>query len=240
MAEIATQAIDVDLTPGGVTAILHVSQGDYGSRKLIFNLLLNGQPYTIPENVEMVALEGATQKGDRFQVTCTFKGTQVVSSLITNMTSEVGLDMCQLLFTANDGSKLGTANFFIAVEKSPSSVNVAYTNVYWTELAKSWAVGETGLREGEDTNNSKYWAGHAKDVVNNVKPQLDANTDAVAVLHALIDQYVTPSTQKPSEVVAARVGYDGTTYNNLGNAIRAQATKYGYVSGSEEIYFRQG
>lgn len=30
--------------------------------------------------------------------------------------------------------------------------------------AKSWAVGETGSREGENTNNAKYWAEQAKNV----------------------------------------------------------------------------
>ena len=29
-------------------------------------------------------------------------------------------------------------------------------------LAESWAVGGTGTRTGEDTNNAEYWAGQAK------------------------------------------------------------------------------
>ena len=29
------------------------------------------------------------------------------------------------------------------------------------KTAQSWAVGGTGTREGEDTNNAKYWAGQA-------------------------------------------------------------------------------
>ena len=32
------------------------------------------------------------------------------------------------------------------------------------KTAQSWAVGGTGTREGEDTNNAKYWAEHAKEV----------------------------------------------------------------------------
>lgn len=32
-------------------------------------------------------------------------------------------------------------------------------------LSKSWAVGDTGIREGEDKNNSKYWADVAATVV---------------------------------------------------------------------------
>lgn len=33
------------------------------------------------------------------------------------------------------------------------------------KTAQSWAVGGTGTREGEDTNNAKYWAEQAKEVV---------------------------------------------------------------------------
>lgn len=236
MAEIATQSIDVDLTPGGVTAFLYVSQGDYGSRSLIFNLMLNGQSYKIPTSVHTITLEGCTEKGYQFSTTCTFSGSRAVSSLTEDMTSDAGLDLCQLLLKTADGSRLGTANFFIVVEKTPSSIRVAYSNVYWTELAKSWAVGGTGVRNGEDTDNAKYYAS----IVNDVRPQLDGNTNSISALRSLINQYVTPSTQQPDEVVAARVGFDGTTYDNLGEAIRSQVTQYGYISGSEEIYFRHG
>ena len=35
----------------------------------------------------------------------------------------------------------------------------------WKEIAKSWAVGETGAREGEDTDNAKYYANQLGDGV---------------------------------------------------------------------------
>ena len=139
-------------------------------------------------------------------------------------------------------------------------MKLLYGNVYWSELSKSWAVGGTGLRSGEDENNSKGFSEWSKSwavggtgkregedtdnamyyasIVNDVKPQLDENTNQISVLESLINQYVTPSTEKPTEVVAARVGFDGTTYDNLGDAVRSQVTVYGYVPGSEEIYFR--
>ena len=33
---------------------------------------------------------------------------------------------------------------------------------YWAKMAKSWAVGDTGKREGEDTDNAKYYAEQAE------------------------------------------------------------------------------
>ena len=274
MAAIATQTIELDLTPGGVSPFLYVSQGDYGTRNLVFNLMLNGQPYTIPSSVTTVSLEGITKGGNMFNVTCTFSGSTATASLTADMTADIGMDICQVVLKTAGGERLGTANFFIVVELSPGGVKLLYGNVYWSELSKSWAVGGTGLRSDEDENNSKYWAeisqywaDHTEDfsewskswavggtgkregedtdnamyyasIVNDVRPQLDENTNQISVLESLINQYVTPSTEQPTEVVNARVGFDGTTYDNLGDAVRSQVTVYGYIPGSEEIYFR--
>lgn len=272
MAAIATQTIELDLTPGGVSPFLYVSQGDYGTRNLVFNLMLNGQPYTIPSTVTTVSLEGITKGGNMFNVTCTKSGSTATASLTADMTADIGMDICQVVLKTAGGERLGTANFFIVVELSPGGVKLLYGNVYWSDLSKSWAVGGTGIRNGEDENNSKYWAeisrlfsetsensaktwavggtgtrpyedtDNAKyyaSIVNDVRPQLDENTSQISVLQALINQYVTPSTEQPTEVVNARVGYDGTTYDNLGDAVRSQVTVYGYIPGSEEIYFRR-
>lgn len=272
MAAIATQTIELDLTPGGVSPFLYVSQGDCGTRNLVFNLMLNGQPYTIPSSVTTVSLEGITKGGNMFNVTCTFSGSTATASLTADMTADIGMDICQVVLKTAGGERLGTANFFIVVELSPGGVKLLYGNVYWSELSKSWAVGGTGLRSGEDENNSKYWAeisrlfsetsensaktwavggtgtrpyedtDNAKyyaSIVNDVRPQLDENTNQISVLESLINQYVTPSTEQPTEVVNARVGFDGTTYDNLGDAVRSQVTVYGYIPGSEEIYFRR-
>lgn len=267
MAAIATQTIELDLTPGGVSPFLYVSQGDYGTRNLVFNLMLNGQPYTIPSTVTTVSLEGITKGGNMFNVTCTFSGSTATASLTADMTADIGMDICQVVLKTADGERLGTANFFIVVELSPGGVKLLYGNVYWSELSKSWAVGGTGLRSDEEINNSKYWSDFNRDrailseswavggtgiregedtdnskyyanIVNDVRPQLDENTNQISVLEALVGQYIRPSSQNPTEVVAARVGYDGTTYDNLGKAIRSQVTVYGYIPGSKEIYFR--
>ena len=260
MAAIASQTIELDLTPGGVSPFLYVSQGDYGTRNLIFNLMLNGQPYVIPSEVRTVRLEGIIKSGNAFNVTCSFSGPTVTASLISDMTADIGMDICQIVLETVNDEKLGTANFFIVVEMSPSAVKILYGNVYWSELSKSWAIGNTGLRPDEDENNSKYWSTDSKSwavggtgtrqgedtdnakyyasIVNDVRPQLDENTNNISVLEALINQYVTPSTEQPTEVVAARVGFDGTTYDTLGDAVRSQVTLYGYIPGSEEIYFR--
>lgn len=46
-------------------------------------------------------------------------------------------------------------------------------------LAESWAVGGTGTREGEDTNNSEYWAQQSQAAANNRVASFNGRTGAV-------------------------------------------------------------
>lgn len=164
MAVIATQTIDIDLTPGNISPFLYVSKGDYGTRNLVFNLLSNGQPYTIPSSVTSIKLEGTTVKGHTFNVSCSYSanGKTATGSLTSDMTGDVGFDICQLALYTSSSGKLGSANFYIVVEQNAVQTGVMYSTSWWTDLAKSWALGETGMRSDEATNNSKYWANQSK------------------------------------------------------------------------------
>lgn len=57
-------------------------------------------------------------------------------------------------------------------------------------LAKSWAVGDTGTRDGEDTDNAKYYAKKAKDTAAEIPGAVQAGKEA-------IDNYVR---EKESEL----------------------------------------
>lgn len=59
---------------------------------------------------------------------------------------------------AASGSASQAQESAAAAAESAASVNGI------NKTAQSWAVGGTGTREGEDTNNAKYWAEQAKEV----------------------------------------------------------------------------
>ena len=59
------------------------------------------------------------------------------------------LDLCKKMAAAAQESAASAAESEAAAESSAT-------------LSESWAVGGTGTREGEDTNNSKYYAGEAE------------------------------------------------------------------------------
>lgn len=235
MSVIVKQTINIDLTPGGITPFMYVSQGDYGTRALEFNLYQNNTPFVIPETIRSVKLEGITKSGYQFSLNCEYMiGTStVIGSITADMTDTVGLDICQLGLFDSQEERLGSANFFIAVERSPLSTKVMYGTIYWSELSKSWAVGGTNIRYDEDTNNSKYWC----EQVSDARYAIDLNKTQIRALQEQINQYLDPPAEHVGEVVNARIGYDGTVYETLGDAIRSQTTKFGYISENEEIYF---
>lgn len=43
----------------------------------------------------------------------------------------------------------------------------------WSVESKSWAIGGTGTRDGEDTNNSKYWSRQSKNEADRAKNEAD-------------------------------------------------------------------
>lgn len=169
MATITTQTIKVDLTPGRVYPVLHVSQGNVGLEALEFYIYQNGQPFTIPPEVTAINIDGMTPVGV-FSYPCTWTGNVVTAGLTATMTAERGIDICELALYDATNNKIGTCNFVIAVEESPytnarvstsdmATIMAAASSAQQYELlAKSWAIGGTGIRTGEDANNSKYWA----------------------------------------------------------------------------------
>lgn len=205
MATITTQTIKVDLTPGRVYPVLHVSQGDVGLEALEFHIYQNNQPYPIPSEVTAINIDGMTPVGV-FSYPCTWTGNVVTAGLTATMTAERGIDICELALYDATNNKIGTCNFVIAVEESPyTNAHVSTSDMatimaaassaqqyellskswavgdtgirtgentnnseYWSEISESWAVGDTGKRTGEDTNNSKYWSTVAHQYANTI------------------------------------------------------------------------
>lgn len=51
----------------------------------------------------------------------------------------------------------------------------------WSVTSKSWAVGGTGTREGENTNNSKYWSQQAEREADRAKEEADRASSIVGL-----------------------------------------------------------
>ena len=64
----------------------------------------------------------------------------------------------------------------------------------WSAISKSWAIGGTGTREGEDTDNSKYYSEQSKSEADRAKNEADR---AAAIAGIDIDSELSETSANP-------------------------------------------
>ena len=257
MAVFLTKTFELDVEPGALPPILKVKQYDGdGTKQYKATLYNDGVPYDIPSEVSKIIIQGSKPDGTGFSYEAYYEDAnvlirsltlnQVRFDLTTQMTVVYGDVICELVFYDSNENVLSSHVFVLRVHKAAlqrstiASSDDYKTFIQYVNLAKSYAVGGTGTRIDEESTNSKYYYEHSQEYyeyVSAARYQIDNNTAAIESLQSQINQYVVPSTQQPDEVVNARVGFDGTVYENLGTAVRKQMTKFGYTAANEEIYF---
>lgn len=244
MATITKQTIYLDLTPGRVFPVLHVSQGDTGLEALEFKLVQNGMVFNIPAAVTDIQINGTTPLGVfsyNHASGVNWSGNTVTAAVTQTMTEEAGMVVAELVLLDSAMHSLGSLNFLLSVEPSPyigahvsvsdmasisASLNAAQQNFL---MSKSWAVGDTGLRDGEATNNSKYWAGVAEDEKelaaqygSGLKAQVDTNS-------ARITQEVndrSAAVLSEASTRAAAISSEASTRSAAVSSLQSQINQY--------------
>ena len=72
-----------------------------------------------------------------------------------------------------------TAQVAQALQNAQNAASSATAAANSAELSESWAVGGTGSRAGEDTNNAEYWAQQSQKAANNRVASFNGRTGAV-------------------------------------------------------------
>lgn len=81
---------------------------------------------------------------------------------------------------AEDAQGAAEASATAAAEYESGAKSAAVTATAGGNMAKSWAVGGTGTREGEDTDNAKYWAKAAQGAAGGGVTSFNGRSGAVA------------------------------------------------------------
>lgn len=198
---------------------IHVSQGDVGT-EIEFTLVKGDELFVNTGNLS-ASVHGVREDGANFGVfTCTLSGSSVKFPLHTEMTAVKGSAIAEIVLVDSQGNKVGSSNFGIMVEESVFPLGVTYDNdvsVYESILAYVQSIPA----QISDDYNTKIIS-----INNALEEEVIARSTSDSLLNTRIDEIIAPSGEapNPSEVVDARIGYDTTVYDTLGDAIRTQIT----------------
>lgn len=158
---------NINITPGGTTPVIHVSQNDVG-RTIILNITDGNDWYDLTGCT--VKLQGTKPSGLGYTVAGTVNGHTVTIITTKQMTDEYGNIASELNVTKNDLA-IGTANLILAVERDPhpehttdgSVEELIPTITLLMETAEAYAVGtRSGVPVASDDpayqNNAKFYA----------------------------------------------------------------------------------
>ena len=128
MAQIITEMLDV--SPGGIPPIIHLSQYDKLTRTIVFNLIDDTGTYAIPSGA-IATVRGTKPDKTGFEYEGIISGNTVTVNVQDQMTVCAGRIPCEIRISGFDGSVLGTANFLLDIEPAALLDN---TTISETEL----------------------------------------------------------------------------------------------------------
>lgn len=174
--------------------VFYAMQGDSLSRKFQLVITDGGTPWTPPNGAAWFVYFGAPGMSSGFYDTITpasgspYPAISVSDNVATVEIAAQALEIAginQLSVVVNDSTGYQIASWSIALHiKALPGFTAPAATVYYNAisgqvsqvlenaqaaaasatLAQSWAVGGTGTRDGENTNNSQYWAQQAQQV----------------------------------------------------------------------------
>ena len=123
-----TTQIKLDVSPGGIAPVIHVSQYDTGSRTLQFNLIATAGDLILPTGTK-AEIRGTKPDGNGFSYDALINGKTVTADVTEQMTAAAGKAVCEIvLYTgmparedaeaSSDFTQLCTANFILFVERA--------------------------------------------------------------------------------------------------------------------------
>lgn len=202
---ISTQTQNLNLIPGkSAPVVVHLSQGNVGDTVRFY--LYNGTDPYIPSGVSIV-VHGVKADGTAFgpyRVSTTIGSNLVSFSIVSAMTSVSGAAVGELVITDGAQNQIGTANFGMLVEKAAYSSGVTYE---------------------DDLSIYQRILAYVQGSYTTISDEARTRANADANLQAQINQYVSPSTEQPTEVANARVDYESITHSTLKERLDSEELK---------------
>lgn len=106
----------LDVVPGGVQPVIHVSQGDTNTR-IAFELIARTGNFFLQGSTGVV-VQGRRSDGLKVSAPAYVNGSRVYVTLTADLTETAGRGHYEVSLTKS-GKTLGTGNFILMVEKRP-------------------------------------------------------------------------------------------------------------------------
>ena len=189
-----TQKFNLDLSAPVGPLVLYAMQADSMSRFFAITVTDNGAAWTPPDGAAWTVRFGApgmpagwydtiTEPGGGTHPAVVVDENTATVEIAEQAVSTPGNNVLCVLVTDAQGYQIASWPFLLNVQGVPG-FDAPEATVYYNALteqvaqvlasaqaaaasatlAESWAVGGTGTREGEDTNNAEYWASEAQRV----------------------------------------------------------------------------
>lgn len=104
----------LDVVPGGVSPVIHVSQGDTNTR-IAFELIARTGNFFI-QGSSTATVRGRRADGTAVTAPANINGSRIYITLTEEMTKTAGRGKYEVVLTKSK-KELGTANFYLMVEK---------------------------------------------------------------------------------------------------------------------------
>lgn len=193
---ITTQKFNLDLSAPVGPLVLYAMQADSMSRFFSITITDNGAAWTPPDGAAWTVRFGApgmpagwydtiTEPGGGTHPAVVVDENTATVEIAEQAVSTPGNNVLCVLVTDAQGYQIASWPFALNVQGVPG-FDAPEATVYYNALtaqvaetlanaqaaaasatlAESWAVGGTGTRPGEDTNNAEYWAQQAQSIAN--------------------------------------------------------------------------
>jgi hypothetical protein len=197
-----THTFDLDVVPGSVPVVVHVSQYDDDVR-IIFNLYASTGVLNIEQN-STVAIRGTKPDGNGISVECVLDGSAVTVDLTQQMTAVAGYAIFELTLYQND-HEMNTANFILDVERAAFDKDTLGSDSVIRELVSVIDRTDEIIAAAQQSDNAKE--------------QIALIGAAVAASEAKAKQYAETAQQASEDTTATKTAAEESIAEKLAAAL---------------------
>lgn len=215
-----TDTYSLDMTPGTIPAVVHLSQYDIGEREMKFLLYAGSKPYSPPDG-STVTIRGGKPDGTIYEYSCNTSGNAVTVQPTEQMTAVKGFHDAEIR-VYNGTNIIGSANLRIMVEPSPfpEGYRVSTTQIPAIEGAAQAATDALASRNAASAYKSQA-ADSASAAKNSATAAAASETAAKDSESAAKNSAAAAATSEKNAMSATPDGYNelASTFNALGLSV---------------------